>query len=225
MLTLGLAGAIAGLVIVLVFGWADPRIQAYRAKVLREAVQEVLSGPARYETLYVTADGLSPTPPAGVDTVMAEKVFLGYDASDEPIGYAITGSEPGFQDFIFLIFGYDAGRERVLGMKVLESKETPGLGDKIFKDLEFVDGFREAAPPLVGVKPGAGTGDEHEVDMITGATISSRTVIEIINHRIEDLGPLLESGAAAEAAGAAGADDAARTVSVGRESGAGTEES
>ena len=26
-------------------------------------------------------------------------------------------------------------------MKVLESKETPGLGDKIFKDMDFVTGI------------------------------------------------------------------------------------
>ncbi len=190
-LTLALAGALAGLVIVLAFGWADPKIQAYRAKVLREAVQQVLGGPAHYETLYVTPEGLSEAPPPGADTVSAEKVFLGYDAEGRALGYAVTGSEPGFQDFILLIFGYDASRNRLLGMKVLESKETPGLGDKIFKDEDFVSGFQGAVTPLIGVKPGAGTGDEHEVDMITGATISSRTVIGIINHRIEALGPAL----------------------------------
>ena len=30
----------------------------------------------------------------------------------------------------------------VIGMKVLESKETPGLGDKIEKDSAFVAEFR-----------------------------------------------------------------------------------
>ena len=80
-------------------------------------------------------------------------------------------------------------------MKVLESKETPGLGDKIFKDTAFVAGSRGAAAPLAGVKKDAGSGADNEVDMITGATISSRTVIGIINHRIEALDPVLdESG-------------------------------
>jgi hypothetical protein len=47
-------------------------------------------------------------------------------------------------------------------------------------------------PPIEGVKTGRGTGDESEVDMITGATISSRTVIAIINRRLESLGPMID---------------------------------
>jgi electron transport complex protein RnfG len=193
--TLAAAGALAGLVIVLVFGWANPKIQAHRAEVLRQAIQEVLDGPASVRTYYLVDGALSESPAPGADTITAEKVHLGFDTDGDPVGYAITGQEPGFQDIILVIFGYDAEADRVLAMKVLESKETPGLGDKIFKDTSFVAGFRSAAAPLEGVKPGAGSGSEHEVDMITGATISSRTVIGIINHRIEALDPVLdESG-------------------------------
>lgn len=199
MATLAIAGALAGLVIVLVFQWADPKIQAHRAAALRAAVLEVLQNPAHYESLYVTPEGLSPAPPEGVDTVTAEKVFVGFDESGQPVGYAVTGAEPGFQDFIHLIFGYDAETSSLLGMKVLESKETPGLGDKIYKDMDFVSGFEGVEAPIVGVKPGAGTGAANEVDMITGATISSRTVIAIINHRLEALGSDLESFDPAEA--------------------------
>jgi electron transport complex protein RnfG len=192
--TLAAAGALAGLVIVLVFGWANPKIQAHRAEVLRQAIQEVLDGPETVRTYYLVDGELSETAVPGADTITAEKVHLGLDASGDPIGYAITGAEPGFQDIILVIFGYDPAADRVLAMKVLESKETPGLGDKIFKDTSFVAGFRGAEAPLVGVKAGAGTGGETEVDMITGATISSRTVIGIINHRIEALDPVLDEG-------------------------------
>jgi len=211
-LTLASAGALAGLVIVLVFGWANPRIMAYRAKVLREAIHEVLDGPESVRTYYVVDGALSETPATGADTVTAEKVHLGLDAEGQPIGYAITGQEPGFQDYIFVIFGYDAEADRVLAMKVLESKETPGLGDKIFKDTAFVAGFRQAAAPLEGVKTGRGTGSENEVDMITGATISSRTVIGIINHRIEALDPVLGAAEVAAIAPAAAAASEALTT-------------
>ena len=196
MATLALAGALAGLVIVLVFAWAEPQIQAHRAAALRAAVNDVLSSPATYQSLYVTSEGLSAAPPAGADTVTAEKVFIGFDATGAPVGYAVTGAEPGYQDLIHLIFGYDPGEEQVLGMKVLESKETPGLGDKIFKDEEFVAAFSGAATPLVGVKAGESTGDPSEIDMITGATISSRTVIGTINHRLEALAAAIAAHAA-----------------------------
>jgi H+/Na+-translocating ferredoxin:NAD+ oxidoreductase subunit G len=210
--TLAIAGALAGLVIVLVFQWADPQIQAHREAALRAAVLEVLNGPASYRSLYVTPDGLVEKLPEGSDTVTAEKVFLGFDASGAPAGYAVTGAEPGFQDVIQLIFGYDVDSGRLLGMKVLESKETPGLGDKIIKDMNFVNGFQGVSAPIVGVKQGAGTGSENEVDMITGATISSRAVIGIINHRLEALGPALtehEPGPAPQAPPVATADSSA----------------
>ena len=207
--TLAIAGALAGLVIVLAFGWANPRIQAHRAEALRAAIQTVLHGPETVRTYYVTDGALSETPAPGADTITAEKVHLGFDAAGEPIGYAITGQESGFQDAVLVIFGYDPAADEVLAMRVLESKETPGLGDKIVKDSAFVAGFQDVHAPLRGVKSGAGAGGANEVDMITGATISSRTVIGIINHRIEALDPLLD--AAAPVAGTA-ADASTRTA-------------
>ena len=189
-MTLAVAGALAGLLIVGVFQWAQPQILEYRAQVLTDAIGEVLGGPDRVQTLFVEDGRLVEQPPAGADTIRAEKVYVGYDQAGAPMGIAIVGAEPGFQDVIQLIFGYDPGSEEVLGMRVLESKETPGLGDKIFKDLEFVTAFEGVATPIRGVKET--TGAENEVDLITGATISSETVIDIINHRLEDLGPVLE---------------------------------
>lgn len=189
--TLAVAGALAGLLIVGVFQWAQPQILAHRAEVLRSAIQEVLGGPERVLTLYVLDGALTPDPPAGVDTAQAERVFLGFDADGAPIGFAVTGAKPGFQDVISLIFGYDPADDEVLGMRILESKETPGLGDKIYKDSNFVGEFVEVVAPIQGVK-GEGTGAD-EVDMITGATISSQAVIDIINGRVQALEPALEA--------------------------------
>lgn len=191
--TLGMAGALAGLAIVLVFGWAEPRIAAHRAAVLREAIQEVLGAPERYETLFVVDGALTETLPAGADSADYDQVYLGFDQADRAVGFAIPGEQPGYQDVVRLIFGYDAQADRLLGMRVLESKETPGLGDRIEKDTVFVGSFRGVLPPIEGVKAGSGTGDVSEVDMITGATISSRTVIDIINRRMEVIGPLIDA--------------------------------
>lgn len=173
--TLALAGAAAGFLIVFAFTWAQPRITAYQIKMLDLAVKEVLGAPEQVKELDIGGD----------------RVFAGYDASGKLVGYAMSAGESGFQDVITVIFGYDAANQRVLGMKVLDNKETPGLGDKIVKDSSFVAEFRNAAPPLLGMKQGAGKGAENEIDMITGATISSRAVINIINHKLEKMAPLL----------------------------------
>jgi electron transport complex protein RnfG len=190
--TLAAAGAAAGFLIVVVYGWASPIILRNKARALQEAIQEVLEHPARYDTLYRVGGALAAALPAGADPKTAERVYVGYGADGRPVGYAIAAGEPGFQDVIELIFGYDPSSGKLLGMKVLESRETPGLGDKIEKDSAFVRQFRAALAPLVGVKPDRHTpGDAHQVDMITGATISSRAVIRIINHAVERWGPLL----------------------------------
>jgi electron transport complex protein RnfG len=189
--TLAGAGAIAGLFIVLAFEWAQPRILEHRAEVLGQAVQEVLGSPERTETLFLYEGQLTATPPAGIDTTRLERVFAGYDQRDRLVGFALTAEEPGFADVISLIYGYDAATRHVLGMKVLENKETPGLGDKIVKDSAFIAQFVRVVSPLRGVKQGAGKGADGEVELITGATISSRTVVGIINHSLERMVPLL----------------------------------
>jgi Na+-translocating ferredoxin:NAD+ oxidoreductase subunit G len=191
--TLGVAGALAGLLIVSVHQWTQPRILAHQARAIALAVDEVLQGPERTETLFLWDGALTATPPAGVDTVQLDRVWAGYDAGGQRVGFALIGAEAGFQDIIRVMFGYDVASGRVLGMRILESKETPGLGDKIFKDAVFVAQFRTAQLPMVPTKPGTGTGDPREVDTITGATISARTVINIINNRVERMRPLLES--------------------------------
>jgi Na+-translocating ferredoxin:NAD+ oxidoreductase subunit G len=202
-MTLAVAGGLAGLLIVSVHRWTEPQILAHQARAIAAAVDEVLQAPARTETLYLHDNALHAAPPAGVDTMRVEKVWAGYDESGRRIGYAMLAGEPGFQDVIRLMFGYDAEQRRLLGMRVLESKETPGLGDKIEKDSAWIAQFRTAATPMTPVKPGAGSGADDEVDTITGATISARAVINIINNRLAVMQPLIDSYAASASAGGA----------------------
>ena len=192
LVVLGAAGALAGLLLVLAYGLTLPTIEANKARALQEAVREVLKAPERYDTLYVVNGALAASPPAAADPRRIEQVYLGYGPNARRIGFAIVAEDAGFQDVVRLIFGYDPKTRQLLGIKVLESKETPGLGDKIEKDTTFVGQFDGARPPLVGVKKGKRT-NPSQVDMITGATISSRAVIRIVNRALERLGPLVEA--------------------------------
>jgi electron transport complex protein RnfG len=94
----------------------------------------------------------------------------------------MPGAGPGFQDTIALLYGYLPREKQVVGMEILESRETPGLGDKIYKDADFVAEFSALAvePEIVAVKKGTAT-QPNQVDSITGATISSKAVVRIIN--------------------------------------------
>lgn len=185
--TLAVAGALAGLAIVLAFQWASPRIEAWRARVLAAAVTEVLAGADRYETVFLEGGTLTAAPSG--DTTTLDRVYVGYGRDGSPVGIAMVGADAGFQDVIRVMFGYHPGTGEVMGMRVLESKETPGLGDKIEKDSSFVAGFLAVAAPLLAVKAGRESGADGEVTMITGATISSRAVIDIINARLAEVRP------------------------------------
>lgn len=191
---LGGSGALAGLLIVLAYDFTLPTIEAHRNEVLRTAVAEVLQQPARADTVYVHAGAVSATMPAGADPRAVELVFRGFDADGKIVGYAVTVTEPGFADPLGLIFGYDPVDREVLGMLVLSSKETPGLGDKILRP-DFVARFRSRLAPLVGRKESPAPEDRSGILMITGATISSRAIINGINRNVERLHPLLERDA------------------------------
>jgi electron transport complex protein RnfG len=193
--TLAVAGTLAGLLIVLVNQHTRPIIDIYLAEQLQKAVYEVLPGAERYDTYYLVNNALSLTLPEGAKESEYKRIFLAYDEVRRLMGVAVSRGESGFQDVVQVIFGFDPATGKLTGMKVLESKETPGLGDKIFKDQAFVDQFF-AGPetPLVGVKVGAGRGLPNEIDTITGATISSKVVIDIINHAIEEWTPVLDRG-------------------------------
>ena len=85
-----------------------------------------------------------------------EAVFAGFDADGDLVGYAIPADGPGFQDIIGLLYGYLPAERRITGMEILESRETPGLGDKIYKDAAFVANFDALAvdPEIVGREEG-----------------------------------------------------------------------
>lgn len=188
--TLGLAGALAGGMIVTVYGLTRPRIEAYRAALVESAIREVLKAPARWDTLYLVDGVLTPELTEGTDPRPLERAYFGFDSEGAFVGAAVTAGEPGFSDVISLIYGLEPTTGTLLGMKVLGHKETPGLGDKIERPA-FNEQFDGRVTPLAGVKNS--TGSPSDVQTITGATISSRTVIKIINNATERWQPLLQA--------------------------------
>ncbi len=181
--TLGVAGFLAGVILVSIFQWTKPMIDQHRADALEAAIFEVLEGAHTYTTLRVEGESL-----AIVEGETDQPtIYAGKDSTGTLIGFAIPNEATGYQDIISVLFGYDPVAKKVVGMEVLESKETPGLGDKIYKDDDFVAQFADlaVAQGIQAVKPGEKTA-ENQVITITGATISSATVVDIINNGLAE---------------------------------------
>ncbi len=178
-LTLAVAGLLSGIAIIGIYESTLPTITANKARELREAVFKVLPGVTQMQALVFRDGELVVVPEPDKDEPV---VYGGYDAQQRFVGYAIPAAGPGFQDTIALLYGYQPGERLVVGMEVLESRETPGLGDKIYKDMDFVNEFKALGtePEIFAVKKGTKT-SANQVDSITGATISSKAIVRIIN--------------------------------------------
>ena len=187
------AGALAGALIVTAYQVTLPRFERHQGEVVQAAVQEVLEAPPTFDTLYLYDGALVKALPAGTSAKGLEKVYLGHDAAGKRVGFAVSAGENGFEDLVTLMFGYDATAHELIAMKVIGNKETPGLGNKIETDSAFVNGFVNAGAPLNGVKSGTGKTGPNDVVMITGATISSRAVIRIINDAVARWQPLMDA--------------------------------
>ncbi|MHC4083464.1 MAG: FMN-binding protein [Planctomycetota bacterium] len=178
-LTLAVAAFCSGFVLAGVYQVTKPRIDANKAAALRLGVFTVVPGSSRIQKFALRDAELVPV--ADDEAVTEPTIHAAYDESGVFVGWAISGAAPGFQDTIGVLYGFDPVRRQVTGMYILESRETPGLGDKIYKDETFVDNFKRLSiePEIVVVKDGRDA--DNEVDAITGATISSKAVVRIIN--------------------------------------------
>ena len=95
-------------------------------------------------------------------------------------GWVIKAGGQGYADKIELLIGVDPKVKTLTGLFILDQKETPGLGNKItFPGWRHQFINKKTDQPLVVVK-GAPKAD-NTIDAVTGATISSRSVIRIVN--------------------------------------------
>lgn len=194
-------GVMCALLIVLTFEGTKPRIQQLRAEALERAIFEVLPGITSTSTFVLQADGT--IAPLG-DKPAADKaqlLYAGYDDQDAFVGVAIEGSGQGYADVIRILYGYDPAAHQVVGFYVLETKETPGLGDKIEKDEDFLANFEaldislnEGSTAVKNVVHTVKEGEKEnpwEVEGISGATISSRAIGDIIGSSTSYWAPII----------------------------------
>ncbi len=108
----------------------------------------------------------------------------------KPAGWVIKAAGQGYAGSIELLLGLNPAGDTISGLFILEQVETPGLGNKIAFPawLNQFAGQRTAEPLAVvkGGKTVPGT-----IDAITGATISSKGVVGIVNRTVSETRGLL----------------------------------
>ena len=173
-IALVLVGIVSGVTLVLVYNYAQPRIKVNQSREAESAVKSIFPE-MREATRVIGAEG------------RADSVVKVTDANGKLLGYAFTAEGNGYQGAIRLIVGIGPDLQKLQGFEVVESQETPGLGaeiaEKPFKQ-QFIG--LDVAHPIEYLKNQKPV-EPYQIEAITGATISSRAVVNLLNRRIEEL--------------------------------------
>jgi len=177
-LTLAVIAAICTALVALTFQATRERIAANEKALLEQSLQPALAG-----TFYdsgVSESRLVLPPPHGLpgnDPAVIYRVF----AEGEPVAalFAVTARD-GFSGSIRVLVGIDVDGT-VTGVRILQHRETPGLGDKIESArsnwvFQF-DGRSMGDPVATGW---AIEIDGGEFDQLTGASVTPRAIIKAI---------------------------------------------
>ncbi len=201
--TLGLIAALCGFIIVAAYQGTYDAVQENKRIAVERAVFKVIptaqsiveyaAAPSGEIVKVGAGDTATSAAPTG-----AVKFYAGYDASGKLAGIAAEGVAKGYSDNVRILFAYDPARASITGFGLVAMRETPGIGDKILVDKDFLanfpleaklaDDLKRLAQAIVTVKHGSKT-HPWEIDAITGATITSRAVGRAINDAAQVLLP------------------------------------
>ena len=143
----------------LVYGKTKPMIEAQVGTIENLARKEVLPLADRFEQI-------------------SENYFMAYNKNGNTVGKIVKSAQQGYGGQIKIMVGVD-NEDKVVGIKILEHYETPGLGDAITKK-NFTLQFNHKTVSELRLKKDGGS-----IDAITGATVSSKACVKAVKKGLE----------------------------------------
>jgi len=199
LMTLGGISMLAGFLVVMVFQYTKPIIAENQRIAIEKAVFRVVPGATSRKDFLLDSDGLKPAEEEGAE---GERIYAAYDDNGQLKGIALQTERTGYQDVIRILYGYDPACQCVTGIRVLKMAETPGLGDKIAFDPDFLANFDaldatlnaagDALKNAIHAVKHGNKSDPWQIDAISGATISSAAIGRMINDSGQRMFPLIQ---------------------------------
>ena len=197
--TLGLVSTICGLIIVGAYQGTYDAAAANRRLALERTVFNVIPAAKTMVEWQATPQGIRPA--GGEQAAGAVKFYATYDEGGALAGIGVEAGAKGYADVVRILYGYSYDCQCITGIGVVSMKETPGIGDKIITDKEFLANFKALdvklnaeltalANEVKVVKHGTKT-SPWQIDAIAGATVTSRAVGKAINDSAQQLLPKL----------------------------------
>ena len=136
------------------------------AKIITERDAEII---AQFETIFPDLDSYR----------FREDFYEIYDINEQLIGYAFIARGNGYGGEIDILIGIDTDYN-IEKISILSNTETPGLGTQIEEGF-FTDQFIGLGADDIDLIDDGG-----KIDAITGATISSKAVIDAVRDTIDE---------------------------------------
>ena len=181
-LTLAVIAAVCALLVATTHRVTAERIAANERQRLERNLRPVLAGVAHDNDLL--ASRLTLPPPHGLPGPGAAIIYRAYANGEPAAALFVVTAMDGYAGPIRLLLGIRADGT-VSGLRVLDHRETPGLGDRIETErtdwsLQF-HGRSLDDPP---VEDWAIRVDGGDFDQLTGASITPRAVIKAVRETL-----------------------------------------
>lgn len=179
-LLLGLFAATGTGIVAWVHSGTEARIAENRVAMTRMRITQVLDG-LEYDNQPVADHTMLSDPRLGGADLPAWFARRG----DEVVGLALAAIAPnGYSGNIHLLIGIDSDG-KVLGVRVTQHRETPGLGDDIEADRsDWIHGFRSRSLENLPLEQWQVRKDGGVFDQFTGATITPRAVVQAVRNAL-----------------------------------------
>ena len=168
---LTVVGLISGAALAFMYNYASPLIAKNQKNEMEKAIFKLFPDAKKYDKI-----------------AMGENIVFKVTGKDgKTLGYAFIAEGNGYQGPIKIMAGIKPDLATLEGIEILESQETPGLGQEITGDdfrAQF-DGLK-TSPEITYVK-NKKPESPNEIQAITGATISSKAVCAILNEQIKTI--------------------------------------
>jgi electron transport complex protein RnfG len=172
-----------------VYLWTQPLVEASAAEEKMKLIDEILPRD-RYDNKllddFVTLDAAPKSAISGSSSHEAPTRILRARKDGKIVALVLETIAPdGYAGRIRLLLALDTD-ERILGVRVIEHKETPGLGDYIEpqkdhnKARPWITQFNDLNPATIDAREWKIKKDGGRFDSVAGATVTPRAVVKAV---------------------------------------------
>jgi electron transport complex protein RnfG len=165
-----------GLLIAMTNAALSDRIEQNKAAKLNDLTKALVPGAEVFQP--VEADIQVKLPDGAQEKA---KIFEVLSGDKQRLGWSFNAHGSGFAGPVELVVAVDREFEKIMGFDVLASSETPGFGDQIKSDYYRKQYAGAPAEQLALTKTGNPGVADTQIVAITGATVSSQAVVDIVN--------------------------------------------